>query len=90
MPGQLSSARSPCEVHEDRPSHELPETVYTTKFVPDISKALDVLAFVLTPVRAFVNASDEEEVALITELLNNAKIEAILGWCIAVNDARAN
>jgi len=55
-----------------------PEVVYTTPFEPDLSRALDVLAFVLTPVEAFSSCPDEHEA--IAAVLEPAKREAIARW----------
>jgi hypothetical protein len=54
------------------------ETLYSSTYQPDPRRALDVLAFVLTPVEAF--ASDPDEIEAVTELLNSAKAEAIERW----------
>jgi hypothetical protein len=54
------------------------ETLFTSTYTPDPKSALDVLAFVLTPVAAF--ASDPDELEAVTELLGAAKAEAIERW----------
>jgi len=54
------------------------ETLYSSTYQPDPRNALDVLAFVLTPISAF--AQDAEEIEVVTELLNAAKSEAIERW----------
>ncbi len=54
------------------------ETLYSSTFQPDPRSALDVLAFVLTPVAAF--ATDPDELEAVTELLGCAKAEAIERW----------
>ena len=54
------------------------ETLFTSTYTPDPTSALDVLAFVLTPVEAF--ATDPDEVEAVTELLGAAKAEAIERW----------
>ncbi|MBA3394520.1 MAG: hypothetical protein H0T89_17880 [Deltaproteobacteria bacterium] len=54
------------------------ETLYSSTYQPDPRSALDVLAFVLTPVEAF--ASDPEELEAVAELLGAAKLEAIERW----------
>jgi hypothetical protein len=54
------------------------EMVYSSTYQPNPRSALDVLAFVLTPVEAF--ASDPEELAVVTALLGAAKSEAIERW----------
>ncbi len=54
------------------------ETLFTSTYTPDPKSALDVLAFVLTPIAAF--ASDPEELEAVAELLGAAKTEAIERW----------
>jgi hypothetical protein len=54
------------------------ETLFTSTFTPDPKSALDVLAFVLTPIEAF--ASDPDELEIVAELLGAAKCEAIERW----------
>jgi len=54
------------------------ETLYSSSFQPNPTSALDVLAFVLTPVEAFANDPDEREA--VAELLGAAKCEAIERW----------
>lgn len=54
------------------------ETLYSSPYTPDPQRALDVLAFVLTPVEAF--ASDPDELEAVAELLGAAKSEAIERW----------
>lgn len=54
------------------------ETLYSSTFQPNPRSALDVLAFVLTPVEAF--ASDPDEREAVAELLGAAKSEAIERW----------
>jgi hypothetical protein len=56
------------------------ETVYSSSYQPDPNSALDVLAFVLTPVSAFAHADDPDELAAVTELLGSAKQEAVKRW----------
>ncbi len=56
------------------------ETLYTSSYSPDPESALDVLAFVLTPVQAFASADDPDELEAVTELLDSAKEEAIKRW----------
>jgi hypothetical protein len=56
------------------------ETVYSSGYSPDPRRALDVLAFVLTPPQAFANVDDEEELLAVTELLDEAKHEAVKRW----------
>jgi hypothetical protein len=54
------------------------ETLFSSTYQPNPRSALDVLAFVLTPVDAFASHPDElEAVALI---LGAAKSEAIERW----------
>lgn len=54
------------------------ETLFTSTYTPDPKSALDVLAFVLTPIEAF--ASDPDEREAVAELLGAAKAEAIERW----------
>ena len=54
------------------------ETLFTSTYTPDPKRALDVLAFILTPVEAF--ASDPDELEAVAELLGAAKSEAIERW----------
>ncbi|HWU91131.1 MAG TPA: hypothetical protein VN253_27885 [Kofleriaceae bacterium] len=54
------------------------ETLYSSTYQPNPRSALDVLAFVLTPVEAF--ASNPEELDAVAELLGAAKSEAIERW----------
>ena len=54
------------------------ETLYSSSYQPDPKSALDVLAFVLTPIEAF--ASDPDELEVVAELLGAAKSEAIERW----------
>ncbi len=54
------------------------ETLYSSTYQPDPRSALDVLAFVLTPISAF--AHDPDELEGVAEILNAAKSEAIERW----------
>lgn len=54
------------------------ETLFTSTYTPNPQSALDVLAFVLTPIEAF--ASDPDELEAVAELLGAAKAEAIQRW----------
>jgi hypothetical protein len=54
------------------------ETLYSSTYQPNPRSALDVLAFVLTPVQAF--ATDPDELEVVAELLGAAKSEAIARW----------
>ncbi|HTR49802.1 MAG TPA: hypothetical protein VMJ10_03780 [Kofleriaceae bacterium] len=56
------------------------ETLYSSSYQPDPASALDVLAFVLTPVEAFAQIDEPEERAAVAELLDSAKAEAIKRW----------
>ena len=64
------------------------ETLYSSTYQPDPRKALDVLAFVLTPVEAFAASPDELEV--VAELLGAAKSEAIERWQMLRSEGRRN
>jgi predicted ATP-grasp superfamily ATP-dependent carboligase len=54
------------------------ETLYSSTYQPDPRSALDVLAFVLTPIAAF--AHDPDELEAVAALLGAAKSEAIERW----------
>ncbi len=56
------------------------ETLYSSSFQPDPKSALDVLAFVLTPLEAFAQVDDPHEREAVAELLGNAKAEAVKRW----------
>lgn len=62
------------------------ETLFTSTYTPDPTRALDVLAFVLTPAEAF--ASDPEELEMVAELLGAAKAEAIERWQNLQSDSK--
>ena len=64
------------------------ETLYSSTYQPDPRKALDVLAFVLTPVEAF--ASNPDELEAVAELLGAAKSEAIERWQMLRSEGRRN
>lgn len=60
----------------------IPEVVYTTPLEPDPGDARLVLALVLMPASAFVDASDGAEVkATVRDALAPAKAQAIAKWC---------
>jgi hypothetical protein len=54
------------------------ETLFSSSYQPNPRSALDVLAFVLTPIAAF--ASDPSELEAVAEILAAAKHEAIARW----------
>jgi hypothetical protein len=54
------------------------ETLFSSSYQPNPQSALDVLAFVLTPIGAF--ASDPDELEAVAEILGAAKTEAIERW----------
>jgi len=56
------------------------ETLYSSEYQPDPKSALDVLAFVLTPVEAFASVDDPAEREAVAELLGAAKAEAVKRW----------
>lgn len=64
------------------------ETVYSSSYQPDPRSALDVLAFVLTPLEAF--SSDPDELEAVAELLGAAKSEAIERWQSLRSASRSN
>ncbi len=63
------------------------ETLFTSTYTPNPRSALDVLAFVLTPIEAF--AADPEELEVVAELLGAAKAEAIERWQTLRSEARS-
>ena len=66
------------------------ETLYTSSYQPDPKSALDVLAFVLTPVEAFAQIDQPEEREAVAELLDSAKAEAIKRWYSLRHEAVSN
>ena len=62
------------------------ETLFSSSYTPNPRSALDVLAFVLTPIAAFT--SDPDELELVAELLGAAKTEAIERWYSLRGEAR--
>ena len=64
------------------------ETLFSSSYQPDPKSALDVLAFVLTPIAAF--ASDPDELEAVAELLGAAKSEAIERWSALRSQRDAN
>lgn len=66
------------------------ETLYSSSYQPDPKSARDVLAFVLTPVEAFAHVDDPEEMEAVTELLGEAKEEAIKRWFSLRDEAVRN
>ena len=66
------------------------ETLYISRHTPDPRSARDVLAFMLTPVEAFATPGSEEELEAITELLENAKMEALKRWYDLHGEAQEN
>ena len=66
------------------------ETLYSSSYQPDPKSARDVLAFVLTPVAAFAQVDDPEELEAVTELLGSAKQEAIKRWFSLRDEAVKN
>lgn len=66
------------------------ETLYSSSYQPDPKSARDVLAFVLTPVAAFAHVDDPEELEAVSELLGEAKEEAIKRWFSLRDEAVRN
>lgn len=66
------------------------ETLYSSTYQPDPKSARDVLAFVLTPVAAFAHADNPDELEAVTELLGEAKVEAIKRWFSLRDEAVRN
>ena len=54
------------------------ETLFSSSYQPNPRSALDVLAFVLTPIGAF--ASNPDELEAVAVILGAAKCEAIERW----------
>lgn len=56
------------------------ETIYTGP-EPDLTKSVEVLAFLLVPVSAFYNLGDSiETVNAVTEMIESAKRTALQRW----------
>ncbi len=66
------------------------ETLYSSSYQPDPRSALDVLAFVLTPLEAFATVDDPVEREAVAELLGNAKAEAVKRWYSLQGKKRTN
>ena len=66
------------------------ETLYSSSYQPDPRSARDVLAFVLTPIAAFAQVDDPDELEAVTELLGSAKEEAIQRWFSLRDEAVRN
>jgi hypothetical protein len=64
------------------------ETLFSSTYQPNPQSALDVLAFVLTPIGAF--ASDPDELEAVAEILGAAKSEAIERWQSLRTESRRN
>ena len=64
------------------------ETLFSSRYQPNPRSALDVLAFVLTPVDAFASGPDEREA--VAALLGAAKCEAIERWQSLHSESRRN
>jgi hypothetical protein len=62
------------------------ETLFSSTYQPNPRNALDVLAFVLTPVGAFASGPDEMEA--VAAILSAAKTEAIERWQSLCSAAR--
>ena len=62
------------------------ETLYSSSYQPDPKSALDVLAFVLTPIAAFTH--DPDELDAVAEILGAAKTEAIERWQLLRDEDR--
>jgi hypothetical protein len=64
------------------------ETMFNSTYQPNPRSALDVLAFVLTPVGAF--ASDPDELEAVAMILGAAKSRAIERWQSLCSRTRCN
>ena len=62
------------------------ETLFSSTYQPNPRNALDVLAFVLTPIGAF--ASSPDEIEAVAAILGAAKTEAIQRWESLRSEAR--
>ena len=54
--------------------------IYSSQYEPDPDDALDVLAFVLCPVRAFAPTGDADELEAAELMIAPAKAEAVKRW----------
>lgn len=63
------------------------ETIYESNLRPNPACARDVLAFVLTPVTAVTGVLDPEDFEAASEMLYEAKQEAVQQW-IRLNKSR--
>ena len=66
------------------------ETLFSSTYQPDPRSALDVLAFVLTPVEAFASVDDPSEREAVAEMLGAAKEEALKRWFSLRNESATN
>jgi hypothetical protein len=66
------------------------ETLYSSSYQPDPKSARDVLAFVLTPIAAFAQVDDPDEMEAVAEILGEAKNEAIQRWFTLRDEAVRN
>jgi hypothetical protein len=64
--------------------------IYSTEYAPDPYDALDVLAFVLCPVRAFAPTGDAAELEAAAEMIGPAKAEAVRRWHEGFVSRRSN
>lgn len=55
-------------------------SVYSSGLAPDPNDALDVLAFVLCPLRVFAPTGEAAEMQAVAELIGPAKAEAVRRW----------
>lgn len=60
---------------------EVGEVIYSSPYHPDPTRALDVLAFLLTPEEAFVDKRDDAATRKATfDVLRGAKRDALERW----------
>ena len=64
--------------------------LYSSDFTPDPHDAVDVLAFVLCPLRVFAPSGDESEIQAVAELIGPAKAEAVRRWYEAHREQQLN
>jgi hypothetical protein len=64
--------------------------VYSSNFAPDPHDPLDVLAFVLCPLRVFAPSGEAAELEAVAELIGPAKAEAVRRWYEAHREGQLN
>jgi hypothetical protein len=64
--------------------------VYSSNFEPNPHDALDVLAFILCPLRVFAPTGEASELQAVAELIGPAKAEAVRRWYEAHREGQLN